>query len=934
MDLEVKPGPKSRSEKSRPTGALYLLDGHALTFRAYYSMGTNLTAPDGSPVGAVFGFLRMLLRILEDHKPEYFCVVFDTGGPTFRTEISEDYKATREAPPPTFSDQMVLILDLLRAMGIRVYQQEGFEADDVIATMADQHGRHRGESVVISADKDLFQLVSETTKLLRISSFGSGDLKAYDVKAVQERLGIRPDQVPDWLALVGDASDNIPGVPSIGEKGATALLKEYDSIDDLLGRLDSIKSKRAKNALAEHGDRARVSLQLATVHRDVPVQWQLEECRLPDSIWTEEARARLIQLGFNSILKEQGLEVSAETLASAQTDETPIDYVSMTDVGELKAWAAKAASAEWMALDTETTGIDPMRADLVGISLSVEPGKATYIPVAHRVGPEADSQIPLEKLHEILNPLLAGSSAANGKEAAPRLTAHHAKYDWKILERSGFTPAPPAFDSMIASFVLDPGRNGGHGLKALSSAICGVLMHPITDIIGTGKNAASVDEVPVESIYEYACRDADVTLRLTAHFRGELEKEDRLNRLMEEVEIPLIPILHRMEFGGVAVDPDHLAQLSEKMGREIERLTREIWEAAGHEFNVDSPKQTAEVLFEKMGLPTGKKTKSGFSTDSSVLEGLARNHPIARLILDYREIKKLKSTYADSLPHEINPKTKRIHTSYNQTIAQTGRLSSTNPNLQNIPVRTELGRQIRRSFIPDAPDHRFLAADYSQIELRILAHLCADPALREAYQTGQDIHALTASRVFAVKEKDVSPEMRGKAKMINFGIIYGISAHGLSQRLGMARGEAAELIDAYFRTYPGVRQWIDATLERARETGYVETMLGRRRLLPDLNAKNGTVRANAERIAINTPIQGTSADMIKLAMIRVDKGLQKAASGARMVLQVHDELIFSVPGAQLKDAEAFVTTAMRDALPLDVPIVVDVAIAENWAECA
>jgi DNA polymerase I len=407
-----------------------------------------------------------------------------------------------------------------------------------------------------------------------------------------------------------------------------------------------------------------------------------------------------------------------------------------------------------------------------------------------------------------------------------------------------------------------------------------------------------------------------------------------LEKLMQEVELPLIPILHMMEFGGVAVDAAHLAKLSEKMGKELDRLTREVWEAAGHEFNIDSPKQAAEVLFEKLGLPAGKKTKSGFSTDSSVLEGLARDYPVARLILEYREIKKLKSTYADSLPGEINPKTKRIHTSYNQTIAQTGRLSSTQPNLQNIPVRTELGREIRRSFVPDAPDHRFLAADYSQIELRILAHLSGDPALKRAYEENRDIHALTASRVFGVAEGDVTAEMRGKSKMINFGIIYGISAHGLSQRLGIARGTAAELIDAYFRSYPGVRTWIEATLERARETGYVETMLGRRRPLADLTAKNATIRANAERIAINTPIQGTSADMIKLAMIRIDRGLKAASPGGRMVLQVHDELIFSVPEVELEAASRFVVREMSEALPLDVPIVVDVSIAENWAECA
>jgi DNA polymerase I len=930
MDLDVKPSPARGAENPQQHGALYLLDGHALTFRAYYSMGINLTAPDGSPVGAVFGFLRMLLRILNDHNPEYFAVVFDTAGPTFRSEISEDYKATREAPPPTFSDQMEHILALLRDMGIRVYQQPGYEADDIIATVAGRRSARAQDTVVISADKDLFQLVDDHTTLLRIGSFGASDLKPYDPAAVEERLGVRPDQVPDWLALVGDTSDNIPGVPSIGEKGATALLQEFGSVDALLGRLDDIKSKRARNALAENADRARVSLQLATVHRDVPVDWNLEECRVPDSIWNDETQARLLQLGFTSILKEQGLQASPEALAGAQSDRTPTEYRTILSETELRDWVAAAARAPWLALDTETTDIDPMRADLVGISLSCAAGKAVYIPVAHRVGRDADSQIPVAALREILAPLFSPADPV----AAPRLSAHHAKYDWKILERAGFDLAPPAFDSMLASFLLDPGRNGGHGLKALSSAVCGVMMQPLTDIIGSGKNAVTVDETPIEAIYEYACRDADITLRLTEIFQKELQAVPALDRLMREVEVPLIPILQKMETGGVAVDGAHLARLSEKMSHEIERLTREVWEAAGSQFNIDSPKQTAEVLFEKLGLPSGKKTKSGYSTDSTVLEALARDHPVARLILEYREIKKLKSTYADSLPQEIHPGTGRVHTSYNQTIAQTGRLSSTNPNLQNIPVRTELGREIRRSFIPDAPDHRFLAADYSQIELRILAHLSGDAALRRAYQEDRDVHALTAARVFGVAEADVTSEMRGKAKMINFGIIYGISAHGLSQRLGIARGEAAELIDAYFKNYPAVREWIDALLEKARESGYVETMLGRRRLLPDLTAKNGSIRANAERIAINTPIQGTSADMIKLAMIRVARGLGEAAPGARMVLQIHDELIFSVPESELEAATPFVTESMRDALPLDVPIVVDVSTASNWAECA
>jgi DNA polymerase I len=630
MDLDVKPGSAAGTEKPQRNGALYLLDGHALTFRAYYSMGTNLTAPDGSPVGAVFGFLRMLLRILNDYHPEHFAVVFDTGAPTFRSEISEDYKATREAPPPTFSDQMEHILALLEAMGIRVYQQAGFEADDIIATVAARRAAEGEDTVVISADKDLFQLVDEHTTLLRIGSFGSSDLKPYDPAAVEDRLGIRPDQVPDWLALVGDTSDNIPGVPSIGEKGATALLREFGSIDALLTHVEDIKSKRARNALAEFGDRARVSLQLATVHRDVPVEWKLEECRVPESVWSEEAQSLLVQLGFQSILKEQGLQPSPEALASAQSDRTPTDYRAVLDEKELRAWAAEASRAAWLALDTETTDINPMRADLVGISLSFAAGKAIYIPVAHRVGREADSQLPLATVREILAPLFAPGSDAAGR---PRLTAHHAKYDWKVLDRAGFQMPPPAFDSMLASFVLDPGRNGGHGLKALSSAICGVMMQPLTDIIGSGKNAISVDEAPIEAIYEYACRDADVTLRLTEIFSGNSGPSPRSIALCRKSRSPLIPILQAMESGGVAVDGAHLAHLSEKMSREIERLTREVWDAAGTQFNIDSPKQTAEVLFEKLGLPSGKKTKSGFSTDSTVLEALAPSHPVARLIL-------------------------------------------------------------------------------------------------------------------------------------------------------------------------------------------------------------------------------------------------------------------------------------------------------------
>lgn len=929
MSLKVKPQSAGSTETAGSSSELYLLDGHSLTFRAYYGMRGNLTTPDGSPVSCVYGFLRMLLKIWDEHNPKNFAVVFDTGGPTFRDEIYAEYKANREAPPPDFSDQMEMILKLLKSMGVAVYQVPGFEADDVLATMTAEYEREGGRSVVITADKDLFQLVNDQTRLLRVSAFGKDDFKLYDEAAVEERMGVRPDQVADWLALVGDPSDNIPGVPSIGAKGATVLLKEFSSVDNLLDHAEDVKSKRQKNSLVENEEVARLSLRLSRVNREAPIEWSLDECRMPENIWGEECIRELESLGFDSILRER---TSAEPgIASVSpSQEEDVDYRAVYDEAELRDWVKLATAAPWVSLDTETTGLNPMTADLVGISLSYQTGEAIYIPVSHRVGVDVDSQLSVEAVRACLAPLLEDGG---DEPSLAKLTAHHAKFDWKVLARAGFNPRPPSFDSMLASFVLDPGRPGGHGLKSLSSVICGVRMTALDQIIGKGKNALGVDEIPIEDIYKYAAADADITLRLTESLSAELAQLPGLQKLMSEVEVPLIPILQKMEMGGIAVDAKHLEKLSLEMGKEIVRLGEAVRAEAGLEFNIDSPKQTAKVLFEDLKLPPGKKTKTGYSTDTSVLEGLASAHDIARLILEYRAVKKLKSTYADTLPQQIHRETKRVHTSYNQTVAQTGRLSSDSPNLQNIPVRSELGREIRRSFVPDAPGHLLLSADYSQIELRILAHLSGDEALNDAYREGRDIHALTASRVFGVLEGDVGSDMRAQAKVINFGILYGMSAHGLSQRLRIPRGDAARFIEAYFAGYPGVRKWIDATLEEARENGYVETMLGRRRYLPDIKARNTNLRNNAERIAVNTPIQGTNADMIKLAMIRVDKELEGAAPGARMVLQVHDELIFSTPEVNLEATTEFVVRAMREALPLVVPIVVDTSSGPNWAEC-
>jgi DNA polymerase-1 len=566
-----------------------------------------------------------------------------------------------------------------------------------------------------------------------------------------------------------------------------------------------------------------------------------------------------------------------------------------------------------------------MQADLVGISLSDAPGRAIYIPLGHLPEVCDAPQLPAPLVREILSPLLSGGG--------PRLVGHHAKFDWKVLRVAGYDPAPPAFDTMIASYLLDPDRSAGHGLKALGSELAGVSMHPIAELIGSGARQITMAQVDVSRAAPYACMDADVTLRLRDRLAPRLEEQPELNALLTDLEMPLVGVLLRVEMGGFRVDPATLRALGEELASRTQELTRQIWDLAGHPFNIGSPKQVAEVLFEELKLKTGKKLKTGFSTAEAELERLSTEHEIPRLILEYRGYEKLQSTYIDALPKLIHPATGRIHTSFNQTIAATGRLSSTDPNLQNIPIRTDMGRAIRRAFVPDSGRHRILKADYSQIELRILAHVSGDAALRAAYREGRDIHRQTAAQVFGVDPGAVTSQMRSEAKTINFGIIYGMSPHGLSVQLGIPRPRAAEFIDRYFNTYPGVRQWIEATLAEARRTGMVKTLMGRRRLVPGLGEKNRMLREAAERIAINSPIQGTCADMIKRAMIAVDAGLQAAAPGARMVCQVHDELVFSVPADQVEAAGTFIRQAMAEALPLDVPVVVDVSDGPNWAEC-
>ena len=903
---------------------LYLIDGHSLTFKAYYAI-RGLTSPSGQSTGAVYGFLRMLLKYFDEWQPQWFAVVFDTGKPTFRSELYPQYKANREAPPEDFGQQMEWIYRLLRAMGIAVFDKVGYEADDLLATMAHAMSTEGNKAVVVSADKDLFQLVNDRVTILRP---GLNEVERVDAAGVEARLGVRPDQVADWLALVGDSSDNIPGVPGIGPKTARTLLGEYRTLEALIEHAGELKRPRQRQAIEENADRARLARQLATVVRDVDFEWSLEDCRMPENLWTEPTVALMAELGFDSLLKERNIQLPQAPPSVVRDETTVVDYQTMRDEKALGDWLETACRAPWLAIDTETTSTDAMRAELVGISMCHEPGQAIYIPVGHRPERAGGGQIAPERLRLMLDPVLCG-------ESGPRLVAHNAKYDWKILRRAGFKVAASGYcDTMIASYLLDPDKAGGHGLKALGSELCGVEMKPIRDLIGSGRNAITMAEVDVDEASDYACRDADVTLRLHRVLSERLDGEPKLCHLRDTLEMPLVEVLIDMEMGGFKVDVDSLRRMDGDLNRWTQELAEKIWTEAGHPFNIGSPKQVAQVLYGDLGLPPGRKGKSGdYSTNEYEMERLSPLHPIARLILEYRGYEKLRSTYIDALPRLVHPRTGRIHSSFNQTIAATGRLSSADPNLQNIPIRTEVGRTIRRAFVADNAQHQLIKADYSQIELRILAHMSRDASLCQAYEEGRDIHRQTAAEVFEVTPEDVTKQMRSQAKVINFGIIYGMSAHGLSRQLGLNRTEAGRFIERYFATYPGVREWIDRLLEQARRDGWVETLMGRRRLAPDLTARNKQVREGAERIAVNTPIQGTCADMIKAAMIRIHRQLHSVSAEARMVCQVHDELVFTAPVAEVDAVGDFVREAMVEALPLSVPVVVDVSHALNWAEC-
>jgi DNA polymerase-1 len=899
--------------------ALFLIDGHAIAYRSYYAFIHNpLTNSRGDNTSAVYGFLRAVLQLINHYDPEMLACVFDSEEETGRHRDFSDYKAHREEMPDDLSPQFPVIVEVLEAMGIPVVIKPGYEADDIIATLARRAETDGIDVRIVTGDKDLFQLLSERIMIIRPGK-GTNLRDVAGPEMVAERYGLRPDQVVDLLSLMGDSVDNIPGVRGIGEKTALKLLSEFGSLDAILERSAEIEPAHVRRKIEEGREDALMSKELVTLI-DVPLDVtpeELERGERDDGTLLD----LLLDLDFNQLIKE--LDLGRGQLSSHLEYQT----VGEDGLGEL---ASTLAGAGGFALDTETTSLDPLEAELVGISFCCEEGRAWFIPVEARLegvdqglfDREGEaSGVPLERVREVLGPVLAG----DGTEK----TGHNIKYDLMVLESHGLPVGNVTWDTMIASYCIDPSRRS-HSLDNLALDHFHYRKIPYQELFEKGDRRKDIRTVPPGRLSEYACEDADYTFRLRNLFEPELTGSDA-GRLFRDIEMPLSFVLKRMEREGMGVDTTKLKSLSGRVSAELDRLTGEIYAIAGETFNINSGKQLQHILFEKLGLPSARRTKTGWSTDVRVLTELAVENPIAGLILEYRQLTKLSGTYIDSLPRLVKEETGRIHTSFNQTVTATGRLSSSDPNLQNIPIRTEMGRRIREAFVPRR-GNILVDADYSQIELRIMAHLSGDPELLSAFREDADIHTRTAARIFGLDEGDVTHDMRSRAKTINFGVMYGQGPRALSQQLRIPFEEARAFIEEYFEKYPGIRDFIERSKESAREKGYAETLLGRRRPLPEIDSGDGRMRSFAERIAVNMPIQGTAADMIKIAMIDIDAAISKEGLGARMVLQVHDELVFDVPADEKDLVAGLVRELMEGAVELDVPLKVDVDNGNNWLE--
>lgn len=895
---------------------LVLFDGNALLHRAFHALPPLTLRKSGEMVGAVYGFAQMLLKVINELKPSHCAIAFDMKGPTFRHKLFDQYKAHRPETPQELVGQLGRVRELVAAFNIPIFELEGYEADDLLGTLSQQSSDKDVETIIVTGDADAMQLVSPRVKVLYPKPRRAfSDTMLFDEAAVKEKYGVKPEQIADLKGLVGDPSDNIPGVSGIGAKTAAKLIGQFGSIEQIYERIGEVEPAKLQALLKENEAVARQSKELATIVTRMPVELKLDDCRV--SQYDRNKVTELFrELEFASLLPKLPQVEGGEAAVEAKPPQG--DYKIVNSAADLDRLIKRLTAAKTFAFDTETTGLDPMSASLVGISLSPAAGEAYYIPVGH-IGLDTIAQLPLEEVIAKLKPVLEDKSLAK--------LAHNGKYDMAVLAEYGVTVNNLSFDSMVAAYLLG---EKSMGLKALAFGRLAVEMTPISELIGVGKKTIPMSQVEIARTADYACADADMTFRLTELLEAELHQQG-LWKLFAEVELPLVPVLLHMERNGVALDSGLLREMSQRLGEQLNRVEKEIYENVGHQFNINSPQQLSQVLFEELKLTPARKTKGGYSTGASVLEELLGVHPVVELILDYRQLSKIKSTYIDALPGLVNKKTGRLHTSFNQTRTTTGRLSSSEPNLQNIPVRGELGKEVRRAFI--APEgSQLLSADYSQIDLRALAHLSQDQSLTSAFRHDEDIHSATAAQVFGVEPSKVTPEMRRVAKTVNFGVIYGMSEYGLEQATGLSRGEAAQFISAYFEKYPGVKSYLESTKEQARKTGYVQTILGRRRAIPEINAQNRQVREAAERMAINMPVQGTSADIIKVAMINLEGEIEKRQFESKMLLQVHDELIFEVPQAEVGEMKKLVPELMTSAIELSVPLKAAVKSGPNWGE--
>ncbi len=888
------------------TDKVFLVDGNSFCYRAFYAI-RELSNSQGEPTNAIYGVVAMLRKMVKEEKPYGLAVCFDLAGPTFRHAIDTEYKAHRKPMPDDLIRQIPYIKEFIRAYRIPIYEKEGYEADDVLGTLAKKIADKGYEVFIATGDKDMLQLVGRHIKVYSTNKEGM----IYNEEEVKKRFeGLGPEKVVDIMALMGDASDNIPGVPHIGPKTALSLIKEFGSVANLYKHLSKVKSESQRKLLEEHKELADRSRELAVIDCNVPVDFHLEDVQIkePDS---EKLIDLLKRFEFRNMLKE--LTPTGETANDAARS-----YHLVLNSEKLAELVRSLKEIGEFAVDTETTSSNPHLARLVGLSFSFKEREAYYLPVKskhHQGVGIAEAEVIKE-----LKPLLEN----------PKLKkfGQNIKYDYIVLKNHGIRLAGIEFDTMVASYLINPIKRN-HNLDDISFEYLQVKKIATKDLIGSGKNEITMDQVPLEKISEYACEDADCVFRLK-HKLEPILKEHELKGLFRDLEMPLVEVLAEVEINGVKTDTEFLGVLSKKAEKELRKLEKNIFKEAGEEFNINSPKQLAEILFNKLKLPAGRKTKTGFSTDVGVLEKLAEEYPLPQRLLEYREYSKLKSTYFDALPELVNPETGLIHTSLNQTVTATGRLSSSEPNLQNIPIKTELGREIRKAFIPRAKERKILSADYSQIELRLLAHFSEDPALVKAFRHDGDVHRFTASLLYSVAEKDVTRAMRNLAKTINFSIIYGKTPYGLSRDLQIPMQEADDFIKSYFGRYPGVKDYLESQKEKAKKQGFLTTILGRRAYFPDITSSNGTLRQFAERAAINAPLQGSAADLVKLAMIAIQKALTEKELSALMILQVHDELVFDVPAKELSEVEKLVSEKMEKALELKVPLKVDLTAGDSW----